>query len=119
MARQRYIAVGNRWVPANEAAAEKESNSPYIHGVLKPFISMLDGKEVTSRLQYEADLRAHGYVVVGNDTKHLMQRPSIPDVDPQQRRELIAAQISELGYEGMKKALRKDIEFSRWNSRKG
>jgi hypothetical protein len=80
---------------------------------------MLDGKEVTSRLQYEADLRAHGYVCVGNETKHLMQKPRIPDVDPQQRRELIAAQISELGHEGMKKALRRDIEFARWNSRKG
>jgi hypothetical protein len=117
--RQRYIAVGGHWVPANEAAAEKESNSPYIQGVLKPFISMIDGKEVTSLLQYRADLRAHGYVEVGNETKYLKTRPPIPEVDPQQRRELIVAQIREMGYEGMKKALRKDIEFSRWNSRKG
>lgn len=116
--RQRYIAVGSKWVPINEAAVEKE-HGPMIQGALKPFISMLDGKEVTSRTQYQADLRAHGYVEVGNEVGHLMNRPAIPDVAPQQRRELIAAQIREMGYEGMKRALRKDIEFSRWNSRKG
>ena len=117
--RQKYVAVGNKWVPANEAAIEKECNAPYIQGAIKPFISMLDGREVTSRLQYEKDLRAHGYVCVGNDIKSLMDKPrGIPDFDPQQRRELIAAQISELGYDGMKKALKRDIDFIRWNSRK-
>ena len=117
MARQRYVAVGNRWIPANEAAIEKECNTHYIQGALKPFISMLDGREVTSRIQYEADLRAHGYVCVGNEVDKLMTKPKLPDVDPQQRRELIRAQISELGYDGMKKALKRDVDFIKWNSR--
>lgn len=103
-------------MPANDAAQEKEYGV-MIQGPLKPFISMLDGKEVTSRLQYQADLRAHGYVEVGNEIKHLMKRPEIPDVDPQQRRELIAAQIREMGYDGMKKALKRDIDFIKFNSR--
>ena len=115
MSRQRYIAVGNKWVPINEAAADKEYGV-IIQGPLKPFISMIDGKEVTSRQQYQADLRAHGYVEVGNEVKHLT-KPPVPDVDPQQRRELIAAQIRELGYDGVKKALKRDIDFIRYNSR--
>ena len=114
--RQRYIAVGNKWVPANEAAVEK-STGPMIQGALKPFISMLDGREVTSRLQYQKDLRAHGYVEVGNEVSYLAKNRPLPDPEPKQRRELIAAQIRELGYEGMKKALKRDIDFIKWNSR--
>jgi predicted lipid carrier protein YhbT len=114
--KQKYIAVGNKWIPVNEAAADKEYGV-MIQGPLKPFISMLDGKEVTSRLQYQADLKAHGYVEVGNEVSHLMKHSTIPDVDPQHRRELIAAQIRELGYEGTKKALKRDIDFVKWNSR--
>jgi len=113
--KQRYIAVGNKWVPANEAAVEK-STGVMIQGALKPFISMLDGKEVTSRLQYQADLRAHGYVEVGNEVKYLTKK-SLPDPEPEQRRDLIAAQIRELGYQGMKLAIKKDIDFIKWNSR--
>ena len=116
MGRQRYVAVGNKWVPANEAAIEKD-HGPYIQGALKPFISMIDGKEVTSRQQYQADLKAHGFVEVGNEVDYLMKPQKAPDVDPQHRRELIAAQIRELGYDGMKKALRRDIDFIRNNSR--
>lgn len=112
--KQRYIEQNGKWIPANEAAVEK--SSIMIQGPLKPFISMLDGKEVTSRLKYRADLRAHGYVEVGNETKYLTRQP-LPDPEPEQRRELIAAQIREMGYEGMKKALKKDVDFIRWNSR--
>ena len=117
MSRQRYIAVGNRWVPANEAAMERECNAPMIQGALKPFVSMIDGKEVTSRLAYRAELRARGLVEVGNEVDYLMKPPKLPDCDPQGRRELIRAQINELGYEGVKKALKRDIDFIKWNSR--
>ncbi len=114
---QKYVAVGNKWVPANEAAVEKECNAPMIQGALKPFISMIDGKEVTSRLAYRAELRAHGLVEVGNEIDHLMKPRTLTDVDPQHRRELIKAQINELGYNGLKKALKRDIDFIKWNSR--
>ena len=115
--KQRYIAVGNRWVPANEAALEKESDAPMIQGALKPFISMIDGREVTSRLAYRAELRARGLVEVGNEVDYLMKSPGLPDAAPQERRELIRAQINELGYNGLKKALKRDIDFIKWNSR--
>lgn len=114
--RERYIYYGTDAVRVDENAPNPVF--PEIIGPLKPFISMIDGKEVTSRLQYQADLRAHGYVEVGNEVKHLMRPRSMPDPDPIGRKELIAAQIRELGYHGMKKALRRDVEFIRNNSRK-
>ena len=114
--KQRYVAVGGKWVPANEAALERE-HGPMIQGALKPFVSMIDGREVTSRLQYRAELRARGLVEVGNEVEYLMKPPKLPDVDPEGRRELIAAQIRELGYDGMKKALKRDIDFIKYNSR--
>ena len=115
--KQKYIAVGNRWVPANEAAEEKECSAPMIQGALKPFISQFDGKEYTSRLAYRAELRARGLIEVGNEVEHLMKPRPLPDADPQHRREIIAAQINELGYRGLKKALKRDIDFIKWNSR--
>ena len=36
-------------------------------GACKPFVSMLDGREVTSLAKYRADLRAHGMVELGNE----------------------------------------------------
>jgi hypothetical protein len=113
MARQKYIAVGNRWVPANEAAVERAAG-PMIQGAPKPFVSMVDGKLVTSLAKYRADLRAHGYEEVGDQVEYM--KPRAPSHDPELK-ELIAAQFRELGYDGMKKALRRDIEFIRNNSR--
>ena len=115
--RARYVQINGELVPANEVAiAAQEPTGPYVQGALKPFISMIDGREVTSRLQYEADCRAHGYTIIGNEIDALMKPRPLPD-DPE-RRELIAAQIRELGYHGMKKALKRDVDFIRWNSRK-
>ncbi len=113
--KQKFVAVGGHWVPANEAAHDKEYNVPYIQGALKPFISPIDGREVTSRLQYQAELRARGLVEVGNEVDYLMKPREIPD-DPSCK-ELIAAQIRELGHDGTKKALKRDIDFIKWNSR--
>lgn len=112
----RYIQINGELIPADEATQEREYG-PYVQGALKPFISMVDGKEVTSRAKYRADLRAHGYEEVGNEIEHLMKPREIPDVAPGQRKELIAAQIRELGHEGFRKALQRDVEFVKWNSR--
>ena len=116
--RARYVQIDGELVPVNEAAerAAQEPGGPFIQGPVKPFISMLDGKEVTSLAKYRADIKARGYIEVGNEIDHLMKpRPAPEDTS---RKELIAAQIRELGYHGVKKALKRDIDFIRWNSRK-
>jgi len=39
---------------------------------IKPYKSMIDGSEITSRSRHREHLRAHGCIEVGNETKHLM-----------------------------------------------
>lgn len=39
---------------------------------IKPYKSMIDGREITSRSRHREHLRAHGCIEIGNETKHLM-----------------------------------------------
>src|SRR5574343_86405 len=64
----------------------------------------------------------HARVILSERTEgrppvHLEVVHGIPDFDPEGRRELIRAQINELGYKGLKQALKRDIDFIKWNSR--
>lgn len=82
---------------------------------IKPYKSMIDGSEITSRSRHRKHLREHDCFEIGNDTAALFKKPDLT-LDPE-RKELIAAQIRELGHDGLKKALKRDIDFIRWNSR--
>lgn len=93
--RKRYIAVGNKWVPMEEYSSP-EPQGPMVIGALKPFISMLDGKEVTSRQQYASDLRAHRMIEVGDQTHHF-NKPK-PDNLPGVKAELIRQVNQKLRY---------------------
>ena len=77
---------------------------------------MVDGSEITSRSKHTLHLKKHGCQEVGNEISALMKRGS-SDVDPKGRKELIVAQIQALGHEGFKKAIQKDVDFIKWNSR--
>jgi hypothetical protein len=55
MSRERYVAVGNRWVPINEAAATKEYGT-MIMPDLTPFRSP-DGAFITSRSTWREHLK--------------------------------------------------------------
>lgn len=86
---------------------------------IQPYQSMVDGSVIQSRSQHRAHLREHGCIELGNETAALLQPRARPDVDPQQRKELIVAQIQAFGgHENFKRALNKDIENAKWNSRK-
>lgn len=39
---------------------------------IKPYQSMIDGREITSRSRHREHLRANGCIEIGNETKHLM-----------------------------------------------
>lgn len=41
---------------------------------IKPYRSMVNGKEISSRSTHREHLRAHGCVEVGNETKYLQSR---------------------------------------------
>ena len=86
---------------------------------IKPYQSMADGSIVNSRSSHREMLKRTGTREIGNELKYLSTPPQRPDVEPRQRKELIIAQIHAFGGEtNLRKAVRKEVEHIRWNSRK-
>ena len=52
-----------------------EPRTPMIYGDIKPYRSMIDGSEITSRSRHREHLRAHRCIEIGNETKHLQPKP--------------------------------------------
>lgn len=60
-----WSAHGKCWVPQPPPAPRR---GPYIkRDSMDPIVSHADGKVYDSKSVYEAELRAQGYMVVGND----------------------------------------------------
>ena len=112
----RYIQcpVTGNLVPVEEYRAV-DPDAPMVIPDIAPYQSMIDGRMITSRSQHREHLRAHGCIEIGNERIDATPK-GVPDVDPQHRKELIAAQIRELGHEGFKKAMKRDVDFIKWNS---
>ena len=53
----------------------REPQGPMIMGDIKPYKSMIDGSEITSRSKHREHLRAHRCIEVGNETKYLQPKP--------------------------------------------
>lgn len=109
------------WVYIDGVAYEKGTEprplAPEVMPDIAPYRSMIDGSIIKSRSQHREHLRAHGYQEVGNDSS-LTRAPSIPDVRPEQRKELIRSQIAAMPHKEFKAMLRRDLDNIRWNSRK-
>ena len=104
---------------AYEKGTEPSRSGAMIMPDIKPYRSMIDGSEITSRSKHREHLRAHGYQEVGNETTALLKAAQgIPDCDPQGRKELIRAQIDAMSHAEFKRAVTRDIERVKWNSRK-
>ena len=110
--RRRYIQIDGILY---EKGTEPRSEGVMIFGDIQPYQSMIDGSIITSRSQHREHLKAHGCIEIGNEP--IKPRP-LPDVSPQKRKELIAAQVNEMTYSEFKKALKRDADFVKWNSRK-
>ena len=111
------------WVYVNGVAHEKGTepsrSGPMVMPDIKPYRSMIDGSEITSRSRHREHLRAHGYQEIGNETAALLKvKQGIPDCNPQGRKELIRAQIDAMSHAEFKRAVTRDIERVKWNSRK-
>lgn len=100
-----------------EKGTEPRGEGLLIMGDITPYKSMLTGEEISSRSKHREHLRAHGAVEVGNDSSLSKPYTGIPDVAPQQRSELIRAQVNDMTHEQFKRAVKKDLDNLRWNSR--
>ncbi len=72
--RRSYIQIdGVLYEKGTEPA--RESRGPMVMGDIKPYRSMIDGSEITSRSKHREHLRAHGCIEIGNETKYLQPKP--------------------------------------------
>lgn len=117
MSRTRWIqGKDGKLVRAEDYYAEPLA--PLVYGDIDPYQSTIDGSLITSRSKHREHLRAHGCFEVGNEVAALV-RPERADIDPVHRKELIIAQVQALGgHEAFKAAVKRDIDFVKWNSNK-
>lgn len=94
-----------------------ERVAPDVMGDIEPYQSMVDGKWITSRSQHRTHLKDHGCVEVGNDSALARKPQGIPEVAPQQRKELYRAQVNDMTHEQLKRAIQRDVDQWKWNSR--
>lgn len=92
----------------------------HIIGEIDPYRSTVDGSVIDSRTKHREHLKRHGMreidpSEVSND--RLRSYKGLPDVAPQQRKEIIRAQIDAIPHDDFKKMLKRDIDNARWNSR--
>lgn len=90
--------------------------TPMVMPDIEPYQSMITGEMITSRSQHREHLKKHGYVEVGNDSS-LCKAPSIPDVSPQKRKELIRSQIASLTDKEFRAMHKRFVDNVKWNSR--
>ncbi len=104
MARQRYIAVGGTWVPAEEFQQAPETH--HVMPDIAPYQAMFIDKAtgiapmVTSRSQHRELLRRNDLQEVGNEVKaHMDQvlRREVPR-DPRLKQRLIEVAAEKLRY---------------------
>jgi hypothetical protein len=116
--RKRYIESNGHWVPIEQWRAEQIDAGPMVIPDISPYQSMITGEEITSRSKHREHLREHGCVEIGNDAlKSMEYYQNIGDVAPQQRHELIKAQIDAMSHDQFRKAIKADVDRVKWNSR--
>lgn len=114
--RTRYISDSTgHWIPESEWAPQVVEGSALVMPDIKPYQSMIDGRMINSRSKHREHLREHGCIELGNEVK--LPKPGIPDAAPQQRKELIRAQIDAMSQDQFKKAIKSDVNRVKWQSR--
>lgn len=98
-----------------ERGQEPVSEAPMVIGDIAPYRSQVTGEMITSRSQHREHLKAHDCVEIGDQMHHLKAKP--PTFESPQRKELIRAQVDAMSHAEFKRALRRDVERVKWNSR--
>ena len=98
-----------------ERGQEPVSDAPMIIDDIQPYISQATGEMITSRSKHREHLKAHNCVEIGDQVHHLQAKRN--DFESPQRKELIRAQVDAMSHAEFKRALQRDIERVKWNSR--
>lgn len=112
--RRRYVQINGELIEVGDAPVR--SRTEIVPDFDKPYKSMITGEMITSRAKHREHLRRHGFFEVGNDKSLTKQRTSFPDAAPQQRKELLIAQVDAMTHKQWKEAGRRDLERLRWQT---
>ena len=109
------------WVYIDGVAYEKgdvavQARTQIVPDFDRPYKSMITGEMITSRAKHHEHLKRHGYTELGNDSSLTKPRTQFPDAAPQQRKELLIAQVNAMTHEQWKEAGRRDLERIRWQT---
>ena len=113
--RRRFVQINGELVEYGNHLPERLS--PDVMPDIQPYQSMLTGELITSRSRHREHLKERNAIELGNDSSLSKPYTGIPDVAPQQRKELIRAQVNEWTHEQFKRAVKKDLDNLRWNTR--
>lgn len=113
--RRRFVQIAGELVEIGTRAPTRVAAD--VRGDIKPYKSMITGEMITSRSQHREHLKRHGCQEVGNDPSIYKPMQNIPDVAPQQRKELIRAQVDAMTHKELRAAIKRDVDSVKWNSR--
>ncbi len=95
-----------------------DPKAPMVMPDIGGYQSMIDGTYISSRSQHREHLKRHGCQEIGNEVKHhFSYYDKLPDVAPQQRKEIIRAQVDAMRHAEFKAAIKRDVDRVKWNSR--
>ena len=100
-----------------EKGTEPRSAAPMVIPDIAPYKSMITGEVIKSRSHHREHLQQHGCVEVGNEVEHMLKPRQWQDGAAESRKELIRAQVDAMSNADFKRALQRDIERVKWNSR--
>ena len=76
-------------VPADQFVPRETHH--YVMGDIDPYVSMIDGRLITSRSKHRVHLRDHGKIEVGNEVEYLKNQVKPMAPPPGLKRHLIEA----------------------------
>ncbi len=86
----RYIQIGLNLVEVSDDWTPEPQADIHVMKDIKPYKSMIDGREITSRSRHREHLREHGCVEVGNDSS-LWRKPKPIESPPGLKEKIIRA----------------------------
>ena len=110
--RKRYVQING---VLYERGHEPVSGGPMVIEDIKPYQSQVTGEWITSRSQHREHLKVHGCVEIGDQMQHM--QANRPDFESPERKELIRAQVDAMSHADFKRAIQRDVDRAKWNSR--
>lgn len=89
--RRRYVQIDGNLVEVSPDWRDEPRSDYHVMPDIKPYRSMVDGREITSRSRHREHLRQYGLTEVGNETKYLMSKAKPLQSPPGLKEKIIAA----------------------------